>query len=102
MTPLDKPARSVTRLTLGTLGGCHGKDKHRRLAVTLGYGDTVTIRPHGTRRSETVAIIDIYSWAIRCRANKLTMERLRERKAKKAERAQAARSRRIIRGGLTP
>lgn len=100
MTPLNKPSRSVTRLTEGELGGQFGKDKHRRLAVSLMFGDVIALRPHGTRRIELVRAVDLYSYALRCRANKTLMERLRERKAKKAERAQAAKSRRIIRGGL--
>lgn len=99
MTPLDKPSRSVTRLTEGELGGQFGKDKHRRLAVSIVFGDMVILRPHGTRRSEVVNLVDLYSYALRCKANKALMERLRERKAKKEAARQAAKSRRIIRGG---
>jgi hypothetical protein len=98
MTPLDRPARSVTRLTEGTLGGQFGKDKHRRLAISLAFGDIIVLRPHGTRRSESILAVDLYSYALRCKANKSLMERLRERKAKKEAAKQAARSRRIIRG----
>lgn len=99
MTPLDKPSRSVTRLTEGELGGQFGKDKRRRLTVCLAFGDIVILRPHGTRRSECVRLIDLYSYALRCKANKAQMERLRERKAKKEAARAAAKSRRIILGG---
>ena len=99
MTPLDKPSRAVTRLTLGGLDSTHGKDKERRLVVTLQYGDLLTLRPHGTRRSKTLRLEDVYSYAIRCEANKSKMEKLRARKAAKEAAAQLRRSRRIIRGG---
>lgn len=101
MTPLDKPSRSVTRLTEGELGGQFGKDKHRRLAVSVVFGDMIVLRPHGTRRTESVRLVDLYSYALRCKANVVLMTKLRERKAKKEAARQAAKSRRIIRGGLT-
>lgn len=90
MTPLDKASRAVYRLTIGELGYTHGKDKRRRLVCGLEYGDLLVLRPHGTRRTETVALIDVYSFALRSKANKLHMEKLRNKKAEK----QAARERR--------
>ncbi len=102
MTPLNTPARSVTRLTEGELGGQFGKDKHRRLVCTLAFGDIITLKPHGARgtRTECVRLVDLYSYALRCKANVALMAKLRERKAKKDAARQAAKSRRIIRGGL--
>lgn len=102
MTPLDKPGRSVTRLTLEGLDHCHGSDRGRRLVVTLAYGDLIVIRPAGTRRPKTVRIADVYSYAIRCEANKTRMEKLRERKAaleaRRAERRRQAEIRKLNRG----
>lgn len=100
MTHLDKPSRSVTRLTVGGLDGSHGKDRGRKLCIGLVYGDLITVRPHGTRRTETIRIEDLYSYVLRCKVNRSHMERLREAKEKKAQREQARKSRRIIRGGL--
>jgi len=101
MTSLDKPERGVTRVTLEGLDGCHGCDRGRRLVVSLQYGDLITIRPHGTRRSKTVRIADVYFYAIRCEVNKTKMEKLRERKAKleaaRAERRRKAEIRRANR-----
>lgn len=103
MTTLDKPARSVTRVTAGTLGYGHGADRDRTLVCCIAYGDTLVLKPKGRREGSAVVLplIDLYTYGLKCRVNKAHMEKLRERKAKKAERAQAARSRRIIRGGLT-
>ena len=99
MTSLDKPSRSVTRLTVEELGGHHGKDKHRKLVCTLAFGDVLIIRPQGTQRPKTIALTDVYSYAIRCEVNKAHMEKLREKKAKKQEARQRRASLRIIRGG---
>jgi len=96
MTSLDKPTRSVTRLSVEGLDGCHGKDRGRRLVATLQYGDLLTLRPHGTRRAKTVRLCDVYSYAIRCEVNKTKMEKLRERKAKLDAARQLRASRRII------
>ncbi len=98
MTPLDKPSRGVTRLTADALDGTHGKDRGRRLVCALEFGDLLTLRPHGTRRSKTVRLADVYSYAIRCEANRSKMEKLRERLKKKQEAAARRKSRRIIYG----
>lgn len=100
MTPLDKPSRSVTRVTAEALDGTYGKDRGRKLCVTLGYGDLLHLRPQGTRRVKTLRLQDLLSYAYRCEANQTRMEKVRLAKEKKRLRAEAARSRRIIRGGL--
>jgi hypothetical protein len=98
MTSLDKPSRSVTRLTADALDGTHGKDRGRRLVCTMEFGDLLVLRPHGTRRSKTLRLADLYVYAIKCEANKSKMEKLRERLKKKQEAAERRRSRRIIYG----
>ena len=102
MTHLDKQSRSVTRVTAGTLGYGHGPDRDRNLVVSISYGDVLVLKPKGRREGSvvTLPLIDLYTYGLKCRANKAHMEKLRERKAKKEAARQAARSRRIIRGGL--
>lgn len=94
MIPLAKPCRRVTR---GALDGFWGADRGRHLVASLEPGDLLTIRPLGTRRAETVSLFDIYRWAITCRANGARMEKLREKKAKKAARRERARLLRSVR-----
>ena len=81
MTSITKPVR---RLTLATLDNRHGPDRGRRLVVALERGDVLVLRPHGTRRPETVSLFDIYSFAIRARVNRAQLEHARERKASQA------------------
>lgn len=96
MTSLDKPSRAVTRLTVESLDGSHGRDRGRRLVCSLEYGDLLVIRPHGTRRAKTLRLSDLYTYAIKCEANKSKMEKLRERLKKKQERDALRKSRRIM------
>lgn len=87
-TPLDTPKRSVTRVTLDGLDGTHGRDRGRKLIATLAFGDVLILKPKG-RRGDTAAKVlrlpDLYSYALRCEANRSKMERLRLRKEKKEE-----------------
>jgi hypothetical protein len=100
MTTLKKP---VSRTTLTPLSGFYGPDRGKRLVVTISPGngndvpDLLTLRPHGTRRPETVALIDVYAWALRCRCNKANMDKLRAKKAAKADRLARARLARQVR-----
>jgi hypothetical protein len=89
MTPLNKPVVRKTRDTLGWGFGC---DTGRCLVIKIESsreGDTLTIRPHGTRRAETVRIEDIYHWAIRSRVLAKRAEKAREAKAAKKLREEA-------------
>lgn len=97
MTSLNK---RVSRRGHHPLDGSYGPDRGRRLAVTLVPGtdaipDLVEIRPEGTRRVETVAVVDIYRWAIQSRVNRCRLEKAREAKARKAERLAYARRMRL-------
>lgn len=94
MTPLKKP---VTRRTNFALDGSYGKDKRKTLAVELVPGtdqiaDLITLRPYGTRRSESIALVDVYRLALRARINRELLEKARAKKVKK----QAARERRSL------
>jgi CRISPR/Cas system-associated protein Csx1 len=96
MTPLNKP---VVRKTRDTLGWGYGCDTGRSLVIKLDSssdGDTLTIRPHGTRRSETVRIEDIYHWAIRSRCLAKRLEKARATKAAKRLKEEAKELKRRI------
>lgn len=101
-TPLDRPSRSVTRVTAGTLGYSHGSDRDRKLVITLSYGDYIVLKPKGRRTGAvTILAVDLYTYGLKCQVNKVRLEKARETLAKKREREQARKSRRIIRGSRT-
>jgi phage I-like protein len=96
MTPLNKP---VVRKTRDTLGWGYGCDTGRNLVITItpsSEGDTITLRPHGTRRSETVRIEDVYHWAIRSRCQQAALVKARAKKAALAVKREAAELKRRI------
>lgn len=61
----ESPVRAVTR---ETLGGQFGRDRKRRLVVTLAAGDVIAFRPLASPRTHTVSgtAQDIYRYLIRC------------------------------------
>ena len=87
MTPLTK---TVRRITLETYG--YGTQA-RKLVVSLEKGDLISIREHGRRSKDTARIYDVLWWMKRCKAAKIQMEKLRERKATKAARRAAQQQR---------
>lgn len=92
-TPLRKP---VARVTNSALDGCFGKDRNRRIVITLIPGtdtvpDLIQLRPHGTRRAESIAAIDVYRIAITRRVNCERLKKATEKKAKLADRRAKAR-----------
>jgi hypothetical protein len=80
-----RPA-SVSRVTVGTLGFNHGPDKRKPLVVTLADGDLICFRPAKTRRTKCARAIDVYEWLLRSEAMQVQMAKLREKKARKAQR----------------
>ncbi len=61
----------------------------------LPSGDVITLRPFGSRQSETVALVDVYHWARRNRRAHQTLARI----ARKLEKRNAvAEARRAARG----
>ena len=95
MTPLNK---TVRRVTIGEYGyGCN----RRKLVVALEKGDLITLREQGRRTRHTARLFDVYWWLLRCEADKVRMEKLRERKAHKparlAERRRRVAERRLFR-----
>lgn len=87
MTPITKTIRRVTIETYG-----YGRNA-RKLVAAFEKGDLVTIREHRRRTKFSARIYDIYCWILRCHADKVRMERLRQRKAAKAARLAARRQR---------
>ncbi len=80
MTALTKTVRRVTHGIYGY--GCNA----RKLVVAFEKGDLITIRERGRRTKHTARLYDVLWWMLRCQADKVRMEKLRERKAKKAAR----------------
>lgn len=93
----------VVRVTRADLDGSFGKDSGRRIVVAFvpGDGDKIhdllELRPLGTRRPETIAVMDVYRYALRCRVNREVLEKARERKAKRAVRLASERQARAER-----
>lgn len=85
----------VKRITLGKLDGSFGPDKNKRIVLTFipGDGDKVpdllTLRPLRTQRSETIAVLDIYRYAMRCRVNLAVLDKARKSKAAQALKREA-------------
>ena len=94
MTTLERPVRRVTRDTYG-----YGRNA-RKLVVILQKGDLITIREQGRRTSHTARLYDVLWWMLRCEADEVRIEKLRERKARKAarlaERRQRSAERRLV------
>jgi hypothetical protein len=67
--------------TIDPLGGSFGSDKRRRLIVELAHGDTIRMKPEGTRRWISLEAKHVYQHALMGAANKVRMEKLSKRKA---------------------
>src|SRR6266568_7802151 len=80
MTPLYKAIRRVTVDEYG-----YGR-RRRKLVVALEKGDLITIRELGRRTKHTARLYDVLWWLLRCEADKVRMEKLRDRKSRKAAR----------------
>lgn len=89
---IESPACAMTH---GELDASFGApDRDRKLIVSLEAGDLIVMRPQGTRRPMKAAAIDVYRWMIRCEANRITLERARDKKSRKAQRLADARQKR--------
>lgn len=87
MTPITKTLRRVTLEEYG-----YGRNT-RKLIAAFEKGDLVTIREYRRRAKFGARIYDIYCWMLRCQADRIHKEKLRERKAAKAARLAARRQR---------
>jgi hypothetical protein len=80
MTSLTKTVRRVTLETYG-----YGRNA-RKLVAAFERGDLISIREFGRRTKDTARIYDVLWWMKRSKADKIRMEKLRQRKAAKAAR----------------
>jgi len=87
MTTITKTIRRVTVETYG-----YGK-RARKLVDAFERGDLISIREHRRRAKFSARNYDIYCWMLRCQADRIRMEKLRERKTAKAARLAARRQR---------
>jgi hypothetical protein len=85
MTTLTKTIRRVTLEKYG-----YGKNA-RKLVAMFERGDLISIREHHRRTKFSARIYDVYCWILRSHADKIRMEKLRQRKAAKAARRAARR-----------
>jgi hypothetical protein len=92
----------VKRVTAGALDGSFGPDSDRRIVLTFipgdgkpnGIKDVLQLRPLRTRRAETIAVIDVYRFALRSRVNQEVLAKAREKKERKQIRLARARQER--------
>jgi len=80
MTTLTKTIRRVTVEKYG-----YGQNA-RKLVAMFERGDLISIREHRRRAKFSARIYDVYCWILRSHADKIRMEKLRQRKAAKAAR----------------
>lgn len=78
MTALTKTVRRVTIEKYG-----YGQNA-RKLVAMFERGDLISIREHRRRAKFSARIYDVYCWILRSHADKIRMEKLRQRKAEKA------------------
>ena len=78
----------LRRATRESYGHNH---KKRKLAVALEPVDLITINEYGCRSRHSARVWDVYQWMVRSAAHKAYMEKLREKKQRKAERLARAR-----------
>lgn len=86
---VSRPAGAY-RETADPLPGNFGKDKDRPLVVGLVNGDLISFRPKGTRQHTAVRAVDVYQFALMCKARNARIEKMNEAKERKA-RQRAAR-----------
>jgi hypothetical protein len=94
MTSLTKP---IVRKTATTLDGAFGPDRGKAVVVRLvpgdgkGIPDLLELRPERTRRTERLAVADVYKYAMRCRVARELLEKARARKIKLEQRRESRR-----------
>ena len=75
----------VTRITRNELDGTFGRDRGRKLVVSLQSIDRLCLRPMGTRQVVDAPLAEIYRWMLMRRATRHQLEKARERKAVKQQ-----------------
>ena len=75
--------KGIPRVTVDEYGFSR---RRRKLVVALEKDDLITIRELGRGTKHTARLYDVLWWMLRCEADKARMEKLRERKGRKAAR----------------
>jgi hypothetical protein len=96
MTTLTKTVRRATAEKYG-----YGR-KARKLVVAFEREDLIAIREFKRRTVYRARLWDVYWWMLRCQADKIRMEKLRQRKARKAARLARRRQRDAERKLISP
>jgi len=90
--PVTRLANAVVkRVTRSELDGSFGRDRGRKLVVSLEAGDRLVLRPAGTRQAVDAPMADIYRWMIWRRASRAQLEKARERKLVRQRQREARR-----------
>ena len=87
---MTKLTKTVKRVTADKYG--HGRQA-RKLVAAFERGDLIAIHELRRRTVYRARLYDVYWWMLRCQADKLRMERLRQIKARKTARLAARRQR---------
>jgi len=93
---------SLTRKTTVELDGSFGSDRGHAIILTVHPDGRLELRPERTRRAETIHLLDVYRFAIRCRVNRGQLEKARLAKEKRAIRLAAQRRERAEKRLLRP
>jgi len=80
---------STRRETHEELGGGYGPDKHKPLVAEFIANDQVQIWPKRSSRKVQIGLLDLYAIIVRKNANLATLEKARDRKAKKESQRKA-------------
>lgn len=81
--PVTKTVNAVVkRITRNELDGSFGRDRGRKLVVTLESIDLLCLKPERTRSGQKLCapLAEVYRWMVMRRANKAHLEKARERK----------------------
>jgi len=92
--PERRKSDSFTRVLGCALDGSFGPDADKPLIVTVHLDGRLDIRPKGTRRTETVHLLDVYRFAIRCRVDAKARVKAKAKKDRRAVRLAAQRQER--------
>ena len=84
--PVRKSNGDIRRALDYRLDGSFGRDKNKRLVVTLHPDGRLELRPERRRHGITLMLADVYRFGIRCKADAVRREKAAKRKARKEAR----------------
>ncbi len=92
LRPRPERRKPVKRFkTICPLDGSFCTDRNKRIVVAFhpgrdGIPDTLELKPERTKRAETITVQDVYRYAMKCRVNRVVLEKARAKKDRKQER----------------